>query len=287
MNEEDLKRAFQDVVVASSPPPSMDPGRALDAAHKARSKRRSSLVGAVVAVLVVGVGIGSAFALNPKVAQETLIGAGPSSSSSSSSKAAEPTTVWGDEWPVGQTDRTASNGPQADRGTLLLNELKASAPQGYDTPALNYKDPSMHGNMLRAQAQISTNKGEQPEIWTYTAYVPVRKDGKVGMLLADVSMPNPKAPAEPCALAKSFNGGLNTLCKIVDVGGKQVGVASFASPEQGTATWASYRAANGWTVTILQDATYQYSGYPALDQQPLLTPQLAALAADPKFLLGS
>ena len=284
MNEQDLKRAFEDVVVASSPPPSMDPGRALDVARRARSKRRSSVVGALVAVLVVGVGLGSAFALNPKGTEEYLTGAGPSSSSS---KAAEPATEWGEDWPVGQSDRTATNGPQADRGTLLLNELKASAPQGYDTPALNYKDPSFHGSMLRAQAQISTNKGEKPEIWDYTAYVPMRKNDKVGMFFAKVSMPDPKAPTEPCELARMSWGSRDASCKIVEVGGKQVGVASVAAPDAGQSTWATYRAVNGWVVTIAQSAVYQYSGYPALDAEPLLTPQIAALAADPKFLLGS
>ncbi len=284
MNEQDLKRAFEDVVVASSPPPSMDPGRALVVAHKARSKRRSSLVGALVAVLVVGVGLGSAFALNPKGAEEYMTGAGPSSSSS---KAAEPATEWGEKWPVGQTDRTATNGPQADRGTMVLNELKASAPQGYDMPALDYLEPGMHGGMLRSQAQISTDKGENPEIWDYTATAPVRKDGKVGMVYVKVSMPDPKAPTEPCALARRSWGSGDAPCKIVEVGGKQVGVASIAAPDAGQGTWATYRAANGWTVTIAQSAIYRYSGYPALDAEPFLTPQLAALAADPKFLLGS
>ncbi|GGU35669.1 hypothetical protein [Lentzea flava] len=283
MNEQDLKRAFEDVVVASSPPPAMDPGRALDLARKARSKRRSSIVGAVVAVLVVGVGLGSAFALNPKGTQEYLTGAGPSSSSN----AGMPDTQWGDKWPVGQSDRTATSGPQADRGTQLLNLAKASVPAGYDTPDLNYKDPTMYGGMLRAQAQISTNKGQVPEVWQYTAYVPVRKGDKVGRLMAQVSMPNPKDPADPCALAKRFQGMNDAECKIIEVAGKQVGVASPASPERGSGTWASYRAANGWTVTIMQEAEYPYGGYPALDAQPFLSPELAALAADPKFLLGS
>ncbi|GAB2844408.1 hypothetical protein [Lentzea nigeriaca] len=284
MNEQDLKRAFEDVVVASSPPPAMDPGRALDVARRARSKRRSSIVGAVVAVLVVGVGLGSAFALNPKGTQEYLTGAGPSSSSSN---AGMPDTQWGDKWPVGQSDRTATNGPQADRGKQLLNLLMASAPAGYDTPDLKYKDPRMHGGMLHAQAQISTDKGQKPEVWTYTAYVPVRKGEKVGRLMANVSMPNPKDPTDPCALAKRFQGVDNAECKIVEVGGKQVGVASAASPERGAGTWASYRAANGWTVTIMQEAEYRYGGYPALDAEPFLSPELAALAADPKFVLGS
>ncbi|WP_330273416.1 hypothetical protein OG205_42540 [Lentzea sp. NBC_00516] len=286
MNEQDLKRAFQDVVVASSPPPSMDPGVALDRAHKARSKRRASVTGAAVAVLVVGVGLGSAFALNPQSTKDYLIGAGQSSSSNPG-KPALPDTQWGEEWPVGQSDRTATNGPQADRGTQLLNLAKASVPAGYDAPDLKYKDPSMFGGMLRAQAQISSNKGETPEIWQYTAYVPVRKDDKVGQLTVTVTTPNPNNPTDPCVLANRVHGNADSGCKTYEVAGNLVGVASLANPAQGNATTAAYRAANGWTVTITQEEEYSYSGYPKLDRQPFFAPELAALTADPKFLLGS
>ncbi|MGW6448216.1 hypothetical protein [Lentzea sp. NPDC055074] len=283
MNEEDLKRAFQDVVVASSPPPAMDPGIALDRAHRAQSKRRASITGAVVAVLVVGVGLGSAFALNPQGTKDYIMGAGPSSSSN----AGVPGSQWGEQWPVGQTDRTATSGPQADRGTQLLELARASVPAGYDAPDLKYTDPTMYGGMLRAQAQISSDKGDTPEIWEYTAYVPVRKGDKVGKLTVHVSTPNPRDAADPCALARQFQGMRDASCKTFDVAGKQIGVASPASPDRGTGTWASYRAANGWTVTVMQEGEYPYSGYPALDAQPFLSPQLAELASDPKFLLGS
>ncbi|MCP2246916.1 hypothetical protein [Lentzea aerocolonigenes] len=286
MNEQDLKRAFQDVVVASSPPPAMDPGRALDAARKARSRRRSSITGAVVAVLVVGIGLGSAFALNPQGTKEYITGAGPSSSSSSRPSSGMPDTQWGEEWPVGQSDRTATNGPQADRGTQLLELAKASVPAGYDTPDLKYKDPTMYGGMLRAQAQISTNKGETPEVWQYTAYVPVRKGDKVGQLTVEVSTPNPKAPTDPCALVTRYQGGSGG-CKIMDVDGKQVGTAASVQPGRPAGTVAAYRAANGWTVMVTQEEEYAYSGYPKLDAQPFFTPALAAVAADPKFLLDS
>ncbi|WP_329789796.1 hypothetical protein V1227_37150 [Lentzea sp. DG1S-22] len=281
MNEQDLKRAFQDVVVASSPPPSMDPGVALGRAHKARSKRRASITGAVVAVLVVGVGLGSAFALNPQGAQEYLTGAGPSSSSSGM-----PDTQWGEQWPVGQSDRTATNGPQADRGRQLLELAKASVPAGYDTPDLQYQDSGPRGDMLRGQAQVSSNKGETPEVWEYTAYVPVRKGDKVGRLTVRVSTPNPKDQADPCTVLRRPEGGSGS-CKTYEVDGKQVATLPSTNPAMPAGTWASYRAANGWTVTVGQEEEYAYSGYPKLDAQPFFTPDLAALAADPKFLLGS
>jgi hypothetical protein len=283
MNEQDLKRAFQDVVVASSPPPSMDPGIALDRAHRARSKRRASITGAVVAVLVVGVGLGSAFALNPQGAKDYVVGAGPSSSSGT------PLTEWGEQWPVGQTDRTATNGPQADRATQLLELVKASVPAGYDTPDLQGQDPSYRGSLLRSQAQVSSDKGETPEVWEYTAYVPMRKDDKVGRLIVRVSTPNPKAPSDPCVILRLSQGGLDATggCKTYDVAGKQVETLPSTRPDQPAATWASYRAPNGWTVVVGQEEDYYDDGYPKLDSQPFHTPSLAELAADPKFLLGS
>lgn len=286
MNEQDLKRAFQDVVVASSPPPAMDPGRALDVARKARSKRRSSLVGAIVAVLVVGIGIGSAFALNPKETKDYILGAG-SSSSNSNSKTAEPSTEWGDEWPAGQSDRTAHNGPQAARGVMLLEAIKGSAQAaGYETPALKYADPGgQYGDMVYTQAQVESNKGEQPEIWLYTSYLPIRKDGKVGELVVVVSTPNPKSPTEPCALAKQFWGMSDAGCKVME--GTTVGYAMSPSPNSNVDSWVSYRAANGWTVTIGQSKTYANSGYPAMDAQPFGINGLVKMVTDPKFLLGS
>ena len=284
MNEQDLKRAFQDVVVASSPPPSMDPAAALGRAHKARSRRRASITGAVVAVLVVGVGLGSAFALNPQGAQEYLTGAGPSSSSSGM-----PDTRWGEQWPVGQNDRTATNGPQADRGAQLLELARASVPAGFDAPDLEYRTSGMSGRMLRGQAQVSTDKGETPEVWEYTAWVPVRKGEQVGRLTVRVSTPDPNAPADPCALLRRYSGNEEGGgCKTHEVGGKQVAtLASMSGPGQPASTWASYRAANGWTVTVGQEEEYAHSGYPKLNAQPFFTPALAELAADPKFLLGS
>lgn len=277
MNEQDLKRAFENVVVASSPPPPMDAGIALTAARKARSKRRSSIVGGLVAVLVVGVGLGSAFALNPKGAKEYMMGAGPSSSSS-----------WAGDWPDGQGDRTARNGPQADRAQKLLDELKGAVPAGYEAPQLKYQDPSYSGgDMQRTQGQVASDKGQVPEVWEYMAQTPVRKDGKVGWLLVESSTPNPAMPEDPCALAKTF-WGMGGPCKVVDVEGLEVGVVqSNPSGRDQFDKWATYRANDGQIVTIAQDDSYAGGGYPALSGPVFTDQQLAALATDPRFRVGS
>jgi hypothetical protein len=254
MNEQDLKRAFEDVV-ASSPPPAMDPAVALGKAHEARSRRRASITGAVVAVLVVGAGLGSAFALNSR----------------------------------GTTDHVAGAG--------LLELARASVPAGYDAPDIKFDLPGYNRSMLRGESRMLTNEGETPEVWQYTAELPVRKGEKVGALTVQVTTAGPEDATEPCALARRFRPNDEVSCKIIEVSGKQVGVAYTTNtveytPEGGAilrapGTWASYRAGNGWTVTVLQQAEYQASGHPKLDAEPLPSPQLAALAADPKFLLGS
>jgi hypothetical protein len=267
MNEQDLKRAFEDVVVASSPPPSMDPGRALDAARRARSRRRSSIVGALVAVLVVGVGLGSAFALNPKAAKDYLTGAGPSSSSS-----------WPGEWPDGQTDRTARNGLQADRANKLLEELKGVVPAGYDAPRL--------GDLQRTWAQVASDRGEAPEIWEYTAETPVRKDGKVGRLLVESSAPNPKMPQEPCELARTF-WGMGGECQVYEIKGLRVGVVRSNTSGRGQFDkWATYRSQDGQIVTIAQDDNYLGGGCPELEVPLFPEQRLAELATDPRFRVG-
>ncbi|RAS61313.1 hypothetical protein C8D87_110262 [Lentzea atacamensis] len=278
MNEQDLKRAFEDVVVASSPPPSMDPGRALEAARKARSKRRSSITGALVAVLVVGVGLGTAFALNPKATTEYMTGAAPSSSSSA---------AWPGRWPEGQSDRTATKGPQADRANKLLEELKGVVPAGYDAPQLKYQDPSYAGgDMQRTQGQVASDRGEVPEVWEYMAQTPVRKDGKVGWLLAESSTPDPELPTDPCALARAF-WGMGGPCRVVDVKGLKVGVVqSNPSGRDQFDKWATYRAQDGQVVTIAQDDKYLGGDYPELDGPLFTEEQLAELATDPRFRMG-
>jgi hypothetical protein len=282
MNEQDLKRAFHDVVVASSPPPAMDPGRALDAARKARSRRRSSITGAVVAVLVVGIGLGSAFALNPTATTETMMGTGASSSSSSSTSSS---TV---EWPNGQTDRTATNGPQSDRANRLLGELKAVLPAGYEAPQLRYQDPSyQNGPMQRTQAEVSSNRGQSPEVWRYWATTPVRKDGKVGWLNAEVSTSDPKLPTDPCALARTF-WGMGGPCQVYDVKGAKVGVVqSNSTGRDQFDKWATYLAPDGHLVTIAEDDKYLGGDYPELAGQVFTEQQLAELATDPRFRVGS
>ncbi|MET9627381.1 hypothetical protein ABZX92_07945 [Lentzea sp. NPDC006480] len=273
MNEQDLRNAFEHVLVASSPPPPMDPGQALGVAHRARSKRRASLVGAAVAVLVVGLGVGTALAVNPGLRRDVVAGAGK----------ILPTSVWGPKWPAGQTDRTATSGPQADRAQKLLEELKGVVPPGYEAVQLK----SAGGrDMQTTQGQVASDRGETPEVWEYTAQTPMRKDGKVGWLLAEVSTPNPALPDEPCELAKTF-WGMGGECQVLDVGGLRVGVVRHNTSDRDQFDkWATYRALDGTVVTIAQDDKYNGGEYPELDVPVFTEQQLAGLATDPRFRVG-
>ena len=64
MNEEDLNEALHDVMVRSSPPPSMDPAHALELGRRARRRRRVAWAGVAVVPLVVAVGAGPALVAN-------------------------------------------------------------------------------------------------------------------------------------------------------------------------------------------------------------------------------
>src|SRR5690349_7788929 len=55
MTEDDLNDALHDVMVRSSPPPSMDPQGALQQARRVRQRRRASWAGLAVVPLVAGV----------------------------------------------------------------------------------------------------------------------------------------------------------------------------------------------------------------------------------------
>ena len=119
-----------------------------------------------------------------------------------------------------------------------------------------------------------------------TTILAVRKDGKVGWLLAESSTPDPTMPQDPCGLAKAF-WGMGGSCVVVDVKGLKVGVVqSNPSGRDQFDKWATYRSDDGQVVTIAQDDKYAGAGYPALDGPVFTEQQLAELATDPRFRVG-
>ncbi|MGW7682904.1 hypothetical protein ACWGID_19355 [Kribbella sp. NPDC054772] len=291
MKEEDLSEALHDVMVRSSPPPSMDPASALARARRTRKRRTAALTGAAAVTLVVGIGAGPALVAHftagrptgPMVASATGTPQPVSTPRAVATVTPKATTTRKstDPWPEGQIDRTATTGPRADRAVALMDELSSSVPAGFTTPNLKYAD----GRPMRwPQAQYASNDGEQ-DYWDYQAIIPVQKDGRVGQLLAQSTTPDGKPATTPCKLAQRFWGGTGT-CTVIDVAGKKVGVLTT----KGRATydqWAAYRHPDGTVVYLAQaKKTDDQSRSPLT--QPVFTPnQLAELVTSANFKIST
>ncbi|WP_327640599.1 hypothetical protein OHB24_20085 [Kribbella sp. NBC_00482] len=296
MNEEDLNEALHDVIVRSTPPPSMDPAQALEQARRARKRRTAVWAAAAVVPLVVGVTAGPALVANltgdRSVGQ--MVAGGPGATPSESPSASTPPPVstvapstapksrkTGDPWPEGQVDRTATTGPRADRAVTLMNDLTSALPPGFTSPDLKYPEG---GPMRRPQSQYASNDGE-PDYWEYMASIPVQKDNRVGKVLVQSTTPNGKPATDPCALAKKFWGGTGT-CSVVIVNGKKVGVLTTKSGGDYD-QWAAYRYDDGTVVYLAQAKKNDRTGKPALTQPVFTARQLAELAISPKFKISS
>ncbi|WP_410790647.1 hypothetical protein [Kribbella sp. C-35] len=296
MNEEDLNEALHDVIVRSSPPPSMDPARALEQARRARKRRRAAWGVAAVVPLVVGIGAGPALVANltgdRSVGQ--MVAGGPGATPSTSPSASTPppvTTVapstapktrkTGDPWPEGQVDRTATAGPRADRAVTLMNDLTSALPPGFTSPNLKYPEG---GPMRWPQSQYASNDGE-PDYWEYMASIPVQKDNRVGKLLVQSTTPDGKPATDPCQLAKKFWGGTGT-CAVVDVNGKKVGVLTTKGGGDYD-QWATYRYDDGTVVYLAQAKKNDRTDRAPLTQQVFTPRQLAELVTSPKFKISA
>jgi len=286
MNEEDLNQAMHDVMTRSSPPPSMDPARALAQGRRARKRRRVAWAGVAVVPLVVGVGAGPALVANytgnRPADQMAASGTSTKQPVSTVAPTVAPTTrKTGDPWPEGQTDRTATAGPRAVRAVTLMNDLSSSVPPGFSTPNLKYPD----GRAMRwQQGQYASNDGE-PDYWEYAASIPVQKDNRVGELRVQSTTPDGKPATDPCKLAQKFSGGTGS-CTIMDVGGKKVGVVSTnggGSYDQ----LAAYRHDDGTVVYLAQAKKTDRPGLSPLTQPVFTNRQLAELVTSPKFKIST
>ncbi|ONI67076.1 hypothetical protein BWI15_28275 [Kribbella sp. ALI-6-A] len=280
MKEEDLNEALRDVMVRSSPPPSMDPARALDQARRTRKRRRVAWAGVGVATLVAGVGVGPVLITN-YVNQSTDSAVASGTTQPVSSVAPTTTRKSGDPWPEGQTDRTATAGPRADRSVTLMNDLSSAVPPGFSTPDLKYPD----GRAMRwPQTQYASSDGEQ-DYWEYRAIIPVQKDDRVGQLLAQSITPDGKPATDPCKLAQKFWGGAGS-CSIVDVDGKKVGVVTT----KGRGDYdqlAAYRHGDGTVVYLAQAKKSDNPGRAPLRQPVFTTQQLAELVTSEELKIST
>ncbi|GAA1270504.1 hypothetical protein [Saccharothrix xinjiangensis] len=307
MNEHELRSAMRDAVVASSPPPPMDAGAALDRGRRAR-RRRKATWGASLAV--VGIAVGAVLA--PNLVGGAGRGEAPVASGSSEdtrppsvTPAAPPSQPVGvtrgapppaastrPSWPDGQTDRTATRGPRADRARGLLDDLRAALPAGLageDRERIGHPD---HGPMTRHQGQYADTV-DGVEVWEYTATTPVVRPGEpaVAELWIQVeTRGNNRVGGEACEAATRHPHPLSGGgCEVVEVDGKRVGVVTGAVADPVRNTYdagAFYRHPDGTLVMIGVSKAFGESGHPGMASVPLDGRQLAALAVDPRFHLG-
>jgi hypothetical protein len=283
MNEQDLNQAMHDVMTRSSPPPSMDPARALDHGRRARKRRRVAWAAVAVVPLVVGVGAGPALVANytGNRSADPMVASGTSTKQPVATVAPTTTRKTNDPWPEGQSDRTATAGPRAARAVTLMNDLSSSVPPGFSTPNLKYPD----GRAMRwPQGQYASSDGE-PDYWEYMAAIPVQKDDRVGQLRVQSTTPDGKSATDPCKLAQKFWGGTGS-CTIMDVGGMKVGVVTTnggGSYDQ----WAAYRHDDGTVVYLAQVKKSDNPGLSPLTQPVFTNRQLAELVTSPKFKISN
>ncbi|QFZ22464.1 hypothetical protein [Saccharothrix syringae] len=306
MNEHELKGALRDAVVASSPPPPMDVAAALERGRRADRRRRATWGAGVAGLAVVGIAVGAALVptagggagpgvgagpSNPAPPSVTLTGAPPPSAPSAPSSASSSTSETKPSWPDGQTDRTATSGPHADRATKLLADVGAALPAGLraeDRERVGYPD---HGPMTRVQGQYAdTVDGVQ--VWEYTAITPLVRLGEPGVAKLRVEVEtkgNNTIRGEACEAATQepypISGG---TCEVVEVDGRRVGVVTGAGADRQRDTYDSaafYRHPDGTLVKVGVSRAFGNSGLPGMAEVPLSARQLAALAADQRFHL--
>lgn len=291
MNEEDLTEALHDVMVRSSPPPSMDPRRALDQARRVRRRRQVVWTGVAVVPLVAGVGVGPALvanylddqSANQPAASGTSTTRSVSTPTPQRTTSVAPTTrKTGDPWPEGQANRTASAGPRVDRAMTLMRDLRSSVPPGFGTPDLKYPDGRL---MSSAQSQYASNDGE-PERWNYHASIPVQKDDRIGQVTVESTTPNGKPAMGPCTSALRF-WDKTGHCIIVNVGGRKVGVVSSTTQRDYYDQAAFYRHDDGTLVVLSQVKKSDHPGRAPLIGPVFTSRQLAELATSAKFKISS
>ncbi|WNV86327.1 hypothetical protein [Umezawaea sp. Da 62-37] len=296
MNEHELKSALRDVMVASSPPPPMDTGTAVAVGRKARARRRATWGGAVAGLAVVGIAVGATYlpsltggqvesagpgkgSDNPIGVTGSLVPNAPANETGRPSAGAPGTET---SWPDGQTDRTASNGPRADKSAGLVAGLRAALP-----PGLLGVD-SLKEATSRTQSQFEAYTDTGGQVWEYLASTPVVATGgeKTGTLYVQITTAGNDFPADPCG-ATTRSWGIKGTCAVVDVDGKQVGV--LTSDGGGSETefdqLVAYRYDDGTVVFVAQAKDVDGSTLTPLDALPLTSQQLTALVTDPKFHL--
>jgi hypothetical protein len=287
MNENDLRQALRTTMATASQPPPMSELSVLDAARLAQRRRRARWAGvgsAAAAVLVVTMAVVVVAATSGAGGSQpgALRPPPPTSSTTTSEQPTDSTT----SWPNGQTDRTADNGPEFERGQRLLDELDAVVPPGYESPDDLLGTGELAGAPMKDHQAQYAETVEGVEVWDYMADAIVTKGNRFGRLLAEVHTPGNGATGAGCDLAPALWGLEAGGCSEVTVDGKRVGVFYSSDPELDQFDhWAGYLHDDGTVVWIAQAGFRAFTNFPPLAGPPLTERRLAELAADPRFHL--
>jgi hypothetical protein len=294
MNEQQLRDGMREVMVASSPPPSMNPNTALDTARRAHKRRRATWAGVGAGAAVVALAAGSVFALTGTGGGEPLP-IDPASGGTSAAGPGQPTKT---EWPDGQTDRTARSGPQADKGKAVLETLKATLPATLVVDATmshpGSSDP-VTGHQAQLEAYVDGDQNKQ--VWEYLAtaavHLKAEPNGGTGRVIVEVTTPGGTS-SDVCDLATRQFWSVGGSCQTRQVQGKTVGVVTKTDDPRIDQV-AAYRYEDGSTVVVAHSKAPDNSGVSGrnngpsakgMSQPPLTLDQLATLAINPAFKAG-
>lgn len=277
MNEQDFRVALHQAMAGQQAPPPMSDGPVLDAAHRDRRRRRALFagVGSAAAVVVIAVGVVVLAPIDRNPAPSHVGGAQVTTTTTIPSPDKPSDTE--PSWPNGQTDRTARQGPQYDRGVALAGELDVVIPDGYESPDdLRSGDGSF---LLKSNQAQYADTVDGVEVWEYMAIAPLTKGAGVGELIVEVHTPDARETGQGCAMTPLW--GVQGSCTEISVDGKTVAVGTTDRDQFDQ--WAGYRYEDGTVVYVAQSKGNRNSGKPALDGLPFTQEQLAALAVDPRF----
>jgi hypothetical protein len=279
--DEDELRANLRATMTMTPPPPMASAAAVAAGHRAVRRRATWAVAGLTAVLVAATSVAAAVGLHSQNGPMTAA-AGASARVTKTPSPADTKPSWpadGNGQP--QEDATARSGARYEQGVKLLSRVTQSVPAGWTLPT-GKTDSGLPLQDHQAEVE-GDNSGDT---WSYLASAAVAKSGRTGRLLAEVHTPGNGLPAaDPCALARTF-WSMGGDCQVVTAGSAKVGVV-VKSDDDRIDQWAAYRYSDGTVVYVAQSRTAVNgdSNLKPLTKLPLTVPQLAALAADPKFHL--
>jgi hypothetical protein len=293
MNENDLRLALRDTMATAPEPPPMNETIVLDAAERAERRRRARWAGAgsaIAAVAVVGVavvvvtatsGAAGPGALGPGGGHGSTTSATSSGTSSSARDSTQGSTSGTKpDWPDGQTDATATSGPQYEKGRSLLEMMVAVVPTGYETPrGLPYTDGGV-GTLDMSQAAWD-GKNDGVDVWDYYATLPLAKGNRMGELLIDVQSPGNPYHGAACALGNLWEREGTCVERSVD--GQRVGLWTGSPGE--LERCAGYKHDDGTVVWACQSFEFAGSGRPRLTALPYTDKQLMRLATEEEFRL--